>query len=121
VARTAAGILSLQLCGKFDDPAVAKAIEYLSKDKLEWRTTEYFYYTHYYAIQGMFQFGGDAWNQWHPRVRDLLLDRQNADGSWDVPPGSPENSWSGPHRIYPTAMAALVLEIYLHYLPAYQR
>jgi hypothetical protein len=120
-ARSAAGILSLQLCGNYDDPAVAKAIEYLAKQPLDWRSSEYFFYQHYYAIQGFFQFGGNAWNAWHPRVRELLLSRQNSDGSWDVPPGSPEGQWSGPDKIYATAMASLVLEIYMHYLPAYQR
>jgi hypothetical protein len=26
-----------------------------------------------------------------------------------------------PNKVYPTAMATLILNIYLHYLPAYQR
>ncbi len=120
-ARSAAGILSLQLCGKYDDPAVEKAIDYLAKLPLQWQSSEYFYYLHYYAIQGFFQFGGNAWNSWHPRVRELFLERQNPNGSWDVPPGSPENQWAGPDKIYSTAMASLILEIYMHYLPAYQR
>jgi prenyltransferase beta subunit len=120
-ARSAAGILSLQLCGNFNDPLVEKAIDYLSKQPLQWQTSDYFYYLHYYAIQGFFQFGGNAWNSWHPRIRELLLQRQNANGSWDVPPGCPESQWTGQDKIYSTAMASLILEIYMHYLPAYQR
>jgi hypothetical protein len=120
-ARTAAGILSLQLCGNYDDPAIEKAIEYLAKQPLQWQTSEYFFYLHYYAIQGFFQFGGNPWNSWHPRIRELLLERQNSNGSWDVPPGCPENQWAGQDKIYSTAMASLILEIYMHYLPAYQR
>lgn len=120
-ARSAAGILSLQLSGNFDDPAIGKAIEYLAKQPVQWQSSEYFYYLHYYAIQGFFQFGGDAWNAWHPRIRELLLERQNGDGTWDVPPGCPEAQWIGPDKIYSTAMASLVLEIYMHFLPAYQR
>ncbi len=120
-ARSAAGILSLQLCGNYGEPSIEKAIEYLAKQPVEWKSTEYFYYLHYYAIQGFFQFGGNAWNAWHPRVRELLLNHQNPNGSWDVPPGSPENSVNGADKIYSTAMASLILEIYMHYLPAYQR
>ena len=52
----------------------------------------YFFYFHYYAIQAHYQFGGKHWNDWHPRVRELLLDKQNADGSWDVPGGTAENA-----------------------------
>lgn len=120
-ARSAAGILSLQLCGSYGDPLIEKGIDYLSKQPLQWQTSEYFYYLHYYAIQGFFQFGGNAWNSWHPRIRELLLERQNPNGSWDVPPGCPESQWTGQDKIYSTAMASLILEIYMHYLPAYQR
>ena len=57
------------------------------------------------------------------KVRELLLSKQNADGSWDVPPGTAEASEGvvGPNKVYWTAMASLILEIYMHYLPAYQR
>src|SRR3712207_8435618 len=50
------------------------------------------------------QAGGKEWNEWHPKVRELLLKHQNPDGSWDVPPGSPE---PGENKVYPTAMATL--------------
>jgi hypothetical protein len=121
---TAAGILSLQLCGKYDDPAVAKALDYLSTLPVQWGPggIQYFYYFHYYAIQAQFQAGGKHWNDWHPKVREMLLGKQNADGSWDVPPGTAEGAnVVGPNNVYWTAMSSLVLEIYMHYLPAYQR
>jgi Prenyltransferase and squalene oxidase repeat len=121
---TAAGILSLQLLGKYDDPTVPKALDYLAQLPVEWsnRGIQYFYYFHYYAIQANYQAGGKYWNGWHPRIRELLLDRQNADGSWDVPGGTAENEGTvGPNKVYWTAMASLVLDIYMHFLPAYQR
>ncbi|MBI3465746.1 MAG: hypothetical protein HY000_22240, partial [Planctomycetes bacterium] len=75
-----------------------------------------------YAIQAQFQAGGKHWNDWHPKVRELLLSKQNPDGSWDVPPGTAEaEATVGPNKVYWTAMSSLVLEIYMHYLPAYQR
>ena len=78
---------------------------------------------HYYAIQASYQAGGATWNDWHPKVRELLLSKQNGDGSWDVPPGTAESNEGdvGPNKVYWTAMATLVLEIYMHFLPAYQR
>ena len=55
------------------------------------------------------------------RGMDYLLSRQNRDGSWDVPAGSAEADHTDPTRVYSTAMACLVLDIDLHFLPAYQQ
>jgi hypothetical protein len=121
---TAAGILSLQLLGKYDDPSIPKALAYLSQIPIQWGTggPQYFYYFHYYAIQATYQAGGKHWNDWHPRIRELLLEKQNKDGSWDVPSGTAEGEGTvGPNKVYWTAMASLVLDIYMHFLPAYQR
>ena len=41
---------------------------------------------------------------------------------WDLPPGTAEAEGTvGPNKIYWTAMASLILDIYMHFLPAYQR
>ena len=99
-------------------------LEALRKYPVKWDSSiQYFFYFHYYAIQASYQAGGAAWNDWHPRVRELLLSRQNGDGSWDVPSGTAESNENvvGPNKVYWTAMATLVLEIYMHFLPAYQR
>ncbi len=84
------------------------------------RTTTYYYF-HYYAVQASYQAGREYWANWHPRVRELFLDKQDADGSRDVPGGSEGANVVGPNKIYWTSMATLVLEIYMHFLPAYQR
>lgn len=121
---TAAGILSLQLLGKYDDPLIPKALAYQATIPVQWGggNPQYFYYFHYYAIQGTYQAGGKEWNEWHPKVREMLLKHQNPDGSWDVPPGSAEAGYvTANSKIYSTAMATLVLNIYMHFLPAYQR
>jgi hypothetical protein len=122
---SAAGTLSLQLLGEYDDPRVARTLDDLSNIKIEWNNSGpgYFYYFHYYAIQAFYQAGGKHWNAWHPRIRELLLEKQNADGSWDVAPGTAEANVGeiDPNKVYWTAMASLVLDIYMHYLPAYQR
>lgn len=121
---TAAGIISLQLLGKYDDPSIPLSLDFVNKLPVEWKASSvtYFYYFHYYAIQAQYQAGGKTWNEWHPRIRELLLEKQNADGSWDVPPGTSETeNVVGPNKIYWTSMASLILEIYMHFLPAYQR
>jgi len=121
---SAAGVLSLQLLGKQDDPTVLAALNYLANAPVEWGANQvsYFYYFHYYAIQAQYQAGGKYWNDWHPRVRELLLAHQEPDGSWGLPPGTQEGEGTvGPNRVYWTAMSCLVLEVYMHFLPAYQR
>jgi hypothetical protein len=123
---SAAGTLSMQLLGKYDDPTVLRTLDYLAAfkpgDKWEAYGTQYFYYFHYYAIQAHYQAGGKHWNEWHPAVRELLLANQKPDGSWEVPPGTAEApNVVGDNKVYWTALASLILDIYMHFLPAYQR
>jgi hypothetical protein len=121
---SAAGILSLQLLGKYDDPTIPKALAYITSLPVVWGPggPNYFYYFHYYAIQAHYQAGGKEWNEWHPKVRELLLSKQNGDGSWDVPPGTAENAGTvDANKVYWTAMSCVILDIYMHFLPAYQR
>lgn len=121
---TAAGAVSLQLLGHHEDETVPAALDYLATLPVEWGNgggIDYYYYFHYYAIQANYQAGGKHWADWHPRVRELFLSKQNPDGSWDLPGGSEGENVVGPNKVYWTSMATLVLEIYMHFLPAYQR
>jgi hypothetical protein len=119
---TPAGILSLQLLGRPDDPHVKGALDYVLSLPVGWPGgARYFYYSHYYAIQATYQAGGKYWNEWHPKVRELLLSKQAVDGSWVVPPHSAEANVDPANKVYSTALATLILNIYMHYLPAYQR
>jgi hypothetical protein len=72
-------------------------------------------------MQAFYQHGGKQWNEWHGPVREMLLANQNDDGSWDVPDGAETAYISKDNKAYSTALATLVLNIYQHYLPAYQR
>lgn len=71
----------------------------------------HFFYGHYYAVQAMWQAGGDYWQRWYPAIRSLLLAQQKKDGSW-FDQICPE---------YGTAMACLVLQMPNNYLPIFQR
>jgi hypothetical protein len=117
-AQSAAGALCLQLLGRFDDPDVRRALEVLQSRGYRPDMDQYFHYMNYYAMQAHFQAGEEAWSAWHPRVRERLLEEQAADGSW---PGWREERLNGPAKCYSTAMGAITLEVYMHYLPAYQR
>jgi hypothetical protein len=117
---SAAGTISMQLMGAYNHPTLPKTLDYLASIPVAWDASgpQYFYYFHYYAIQAMYQAGGKHWNAWHPRIRELLLSKQNADGSWDVPPGTAEAAYG---KAYATPIACVILDIYSHFLPAYQR
>ena len=48
-------------------------------------------------------------------------DAEPVDGSWNVPGGGESDGVVGPNKVYWTSMATLVLDVYMHFLPAYQR
>ncbi|MAE63384.1 MAG: hypothetical protein CMJ18_03855 [Phycisphaeraceae bacterium] len=117
VPQSAAGALSMQLLGAFDDPSVTKALDYLKN----WNYTHesgHFWYMNYYAMQANFQAGGAHWDHWHRRVRAFLLSHQRPNGAW---PAFKDGQYAGPTECYSTALGAMTLEVYMHYLPAYQR
>lgn len=121
---TAAGVLCLQLLGEEKDPNIRRSLDLMARLPLSWKADEvgYFFYFHYYAMQAHYQAGGEAWKGWNPRVRELFLKQQTRDGSWNFPANSNEEGVVGEDpRLYSTAMATLILGIYLHHLPAFQR
>ncbi len=71
----------------------------------------HFFYGHYYAVQAMWQADGERWKRWYPAIRDLLVSRQQPDGSWADPVGSE----------YGTAMAAIILQMPDNSVPIFQR
>lgn len=120
-AMTAEALYCRQILGAGRDSASSKeAVEYLlSFRNLPTRQKLDLYYW-YYGTMAMFQYGGDEWQQWNARVRELLISEQVKDGeyagSWE-----PRDPWSGyGGRIYATAIATLSLEVYYRYLPLYK-
>jgi hypothetical protein len=113
-ARSAAGVVALHSAGVYEGPEVKKGLEYLMQfipRRGVVRRERYFYYGHYYAVQAMWQAGGDYWARWYPAVRDELISRQRPDGSWMSPISND----------YATALACFVLEVPNNYLPIVQR
>lgn len=113
---TAAGLLAMQVCGEYESPLVAGAADWLLSHPPQWNERFFFYGTYYYA-QGMYQRGGEHAATADRLVRQMLLDRQQPDGSWTAPSGEE----GGAGKVYSTSLAVLSLSVKYHYLPIYQK
>ena len=114
--RTGTGVLALEICGAHLSPEAVAGAEYLLKHPPRW-ANEYFFYEAYYCSQATFQVGDRYFAAYHPKLAAILVEHQEADGSWLSGDG---NDRSG-GRPYCTAMAALALAVEYRYLPIYQR
>lgn len=109
---TGAGIVSLYSAGIYDGESIEKALTWLMK-YMPGRSagnTGYFFYGQYYAVQAMWHAGGEYWTKWYPAIRDVLLSRQAADGSWPDNEVCPE---------FGTAMACIILQMPNNFLPVF--
>lgn len=119
-AMTAEAILCRMYLGwKKDDPRLSVAVKWLMDDHLPSKRTPNLYYW-YYGTQVMHHYGGDSWDIWNRKMRELLISTQNTrgsnSGSWD--PGKFEWGTQG-GRIYTTALAVCTLEVYYRHLPLF--
>src|SRR6476646_5144849 len=113
--RSAAGVVALYNAGIYKGREVERGLAYLDQflprgggqGQLQ---DGHFFYGHYYAVQAMWQADGERWKRWYPAIRDLLVSRQQADGSWVDPVGSE----------YGTAMAAIILQMPDNSVPIFQ-
>ncbi len=112
--RSAAGVVSLYSAGVYEGAELELGLKYLeqfpptqSPDDLQ----SHFFYGQYYAVQAMWQAGGERWARWFPEIRDLLISLQSEDGSWS----------SSICPEYGTAMATIILQVPNDCLPIFQR
>jgi hypothetical protein len=112
--RSAAGIVALYSAGIYQGPEIDRGLAYLDQFLPTGATPgqdAHFFYGHYYAVQAMWQAGQQRWRRWYPAVRDLLISRQQPDGSWPDPISFE----------YGTAMATIILQMPDNSLPIFQR
>ncbi len=117
-ARTAAAIYSLQVCGQYEDPRVARGSQYLFKNAE--RDRQWFTYGHFYAAPAQYMIGGDTWERWYAQTRETLLKIVRREGEiayWE--PRFDGGRGIGP--LYCTAVYTTILCMPYHYLPLYQR
>jgi hypothetical protein len=113
---TAVGLLCRMYTGwRRDNPGLIKGVANLNA----WGPSAENLYFNYYATQVMFHWAGPEWADWNRKMRDMLVATQAADGH-------AAGSWyfAGLHgkaggRLYCTAMAAMILEVYYRHMPLY--
>jgi hypothetical protein len=103
--RTAAAIIALRQSGYWKDPAIGRAARWLEEHPLRWES-DYFYHAASHTAHARAGFD--------PKI---LLDHQNADGSWPAAPNSQNEGRAGP--LYTTSMAVLALTARWNYLPVF--
>ncbi|MBM4041843.1 MAG: terpene cyclase/mutase family protein [Planctomycetes bacterium] len=115
LSSSAAGLLSLLMCGERDSKVIKKGIDYLVRlPKEEFNQTKFYHYGHYYAVQAMYQAGEHYYQDWYPKIHDALLRKQRDDGSWIGEGGEGDPA-------YGTSMSILILGVPYRFLPIYQR
>lgn len=76
-------------------------------------------YYNYYATQVLRHWGGSDWKRWNETMREYLINTQatqgHESGSWYF--DDPHSRIGG--RLYTTAMAVMILEVYYRYMPLY--
>ncbi len=123
---TAIGALSRQYLGwGARHPGLNRAVENLRKLPPADSYKDMYYY--YYATQVMHHMGGEVWDQWNPRMRDMLIamqdkgtdpNKRDQKGSFD-PKGWAFGEQFG--RLGHTCLCILTLEVYYRHLPLYRR
>ncbi len=113
---TAAGLLAMQTCGRYDSPLVAGAAKWLLEHPPR-NNERFFFYGMYYYAQAMHQVGGEAAETATNLTRELLLRVQTRAGHWNSLDGEERNFG----MVYATSLAILSLGVRYHYLPIYQR
>ena len=78
-------------------------------------------YFNYYATLTLFHSGSEGWEDWNQKMRDFLIRTQSnsghESGSWFFK----ERYGNVGGRLYTTAMAIMILEVYYRYLPLFDR
>ena len=119
---TAEALLCRQYSGwPPNQPALLRGARGLVTENLpSQRGRQHSIYYWYYATQVMHHLGGDYWEQWNSRMRDLLVETQvksgREAGSWD--PFGPHSGTGG--RLYQTALSICTLEVYYRHMPLYR-
>jgi hypothetical protein len=121
-ATTAIGLLCRMYLGwKKDNPALQRGVMILSNHGPSPGNM----YFNYYATQVMRHWEGEEFDKWNRQMRDQLVHIQakqgHEEGSWFVNSGgNADQGAAAGGRLYVTAMAAMILEVYYRNMPIYK-
>jgi hypothetical protein len=125
-ATSAIGLLCRMYLGwRHDHPPLARGVDRLSAWGPSTQTSgpgRNDMYYNYYATQVLHHYGGYEWRKWNDVMRDYLVKTQaqggHEEGSWFFE-GTDLGSYAG-GRLYSTAMATMILEVYYRHMPLYR-
>ena len=108
-ARSAAGVISLQLCGEYEAVETKRGLRYLQQQAKKFDgDVQHYFYAQYYAMQAMYQArDSKQWNAWYAAQCKNILARQVPSGEFG---GQVD-----------TSFAILALGLPYRFLPIYQR
>lgn len=121
-STTAAGVMSLMLCGNYKANNLKDGLDYLMKTRERKQDTQWFVYGHYYAAQAMYQAGSQGekfkayWMKWYPDLSKTIISKQSKAG-----PQRGQFQADTGYGVWSTGMCTLILGIPYRYLPIYQR
>ncbi|MEI6535148.1 MAG: hypothetical protein WCN98_07410 [Verrucomicrobiaceae bacterium] len=115
-STTAAGLLSLQVCGQYESKEVIGGSNYLLKNP-PLANGPWFFYGNYYYAQGMYQRGGEYAATARQKTEKTMLELQEPNGAW-LPKDGNER---GAGAVYATSLGLLSLSVHHHFLPIYQK
>ncbi len=113
---TAVGLLCRMYTGwRRDNPGLVQGVAHLNA----WGPSQDSLYYDYYATQVLFHWAGPEWDTWNRKMREHLISSQervgHPSGSWYFE--SQQSAAGG--RLYNTAMATMILEVYYRFMPLY--
>ena len=113
---TSIGLLMRMYGGwRREEPPLRRGVEFLSRTGPADKNL----YFNYYATQVLHHVGGPEWAAWNRKLRDYLVQTQSETGheagSWYFQ----EKHGDAGGRLYNTAVAVMILEVYYRYLPLY--
>ncbi|HUY88708.1 MAG TPA: prenyltransferase/squalene oxidase repeat-containing protein [Pirellulales bacterium] len=117
---TAEALLCRQYLGwRRDDERLVSGAEQVLKYLPRYEDRDVYYW--YYGTQMMHHMDGKFWQTWNGALRDMLVENQESDGSWD-PGGKHPDKWANlgqGGRLYTTCLSVYMLEVYYRHLPIY--
>ena len=122
-AMAGAGVLALSHAGLHNTPIARSSGQWILRHPFNQynrglHKSERYHYGVFYCTQGMFQLGGEYWQQFFPPVVNVLLDHQNRDGSWATESAENDSQFGSS---YTTSLVLLALTAPNQLLPIFQR